>query len=121
MQIYFQNITSDKGSPKYKSSVLRSYSSPFEHSKTRNAAFPIDMTTQKLHASNDVTSQSKPIGEDGVRRSLSKTNSHPKLRSIDSEQIIHCKSHLWFKRETFLFLNCSYGQFQQVRCILAQI
>ena len=79
MQIYFQNITSDKGSPKYKSSVLRSYSSPFEHSKTRNAAFPIDMTTQKLHASNDVTSQSKPIGKDRVRSSLSKTNSHPKL------------------------------------------
>ena len=79
MQIYFQNITSDKGSPKYKSSVLRSYSSPFEHSKTRNAAFPIDMTTQKLRASNDVTTNSKPMGQDGVRRSLSKTNSHPKV------------------------------------------
>ena len=79
MQIYFQNITSDKGSPKYKSSVLRSYSSPFEHSKTRNAAFPINMTTQKLGASHDVTSKSKPIGQDGVKRSLSKTNSHPKV------------------------------------------
>ena len=79
MQIYFQNITSDKGSPKYKSSVLRSYSSPFEHSKTRNAAFPIDMITQKLRASNDVTTKSRPIGQDGVRRSLSKTNSHPKV------------------------------------------
>ena len=79
MQIYIQNITSDKGSPKYKSSVLRSYSSPFEHSKTRNAAFPTTMTTQKLGASHDVSSKSKPIGHDGVRRSLSKTNSHPKV------------------------------------------
>ena len=37
------------------------------------------MTTQKLGASHDVTSKSKPIGQDGVKRSLSKTNSHPKV------------------------------------------
>ena len=82
MQIYFQNVTSDKGSPKYKSSVLRSYSSPFEHSKTRNAAFPIDMTTQRLRANNDVTSKAKPIAQFGVRRSLSKTSSNPKVGDI---------------------------------------
>ena len=37
------------------------------------------MATQKLGASHDVTSKSKPIGQDGVKRSLSKTNSHPKV------------------------------------------
>ena len=37
------------------------------------------MITQKLRASNDVTTKSRPIGQDGVRRSLSKTNSHPKV------------------------------------------
>ena len=63
--------------------LSRSYSSPFEHSKSSKAAFPSTMTTSKLNRSTlkDLDNK-RNEGEETSKQLVKPSTSHPKMGEV---------------------------------------